>query len=74
MYNKENMSFLNVALPTDIGLGDFELEQIYDLHRYYFFQGLSTSGALLLLAQFGPGEMAVEKDEVLLPVVQRAQD
>ena len=38
----------------------FEPWQIYDMNRYYFFQGLSASGALLLLAQFGPGELAVE--------------
>ena len=49
-------------------------EEIFELHRYYFFQGLSTSGALLLLAQFGPGEIAVEEDEVLLGDVQRARD
>ena len=42
--------------------------------RYYFFEGLSFSGALLLLAQFGPGEIAVEEDEVLLGDVQRARD
>ena len=75
-YNEAEMraSMPQVALPTDVTPLDFQPSQIYDLHRYYFFQGLSTSGALLLLAQFGPGEMAVEKDEVLLPVVQRAQD
>eukprot|EP00593_Proboscia_inermis_P003129 CAMPEP_0171296842 /NCGR_PEP_ID=MMETSP0816-20121228/5577_1 /TAXON_ID=420281 /ORGANISM="Proboscia inermis, Strain CCAP1064/1" /LENGTH=39 /DNA_ID= /DNA_START= /DNA_END= /DNA_ORIENTATION= len=39
------MSFPNVALPTDVGLSDFEPEQIYNLHWYYFFLGLSTSGA-----------------------------
>ena len=64
----------SVALPTDVSPGDFEAWQIYDLHRYYFFQGLSASGALMLLAQFGPGEIAVQEDEVLLPVVQRATD
>ena len=75
-YNEVEMraSMPQVALPTDITPLDFEPWQVYDLHRYYFFQGLSASGALLLLAQFGPGDMAVEKDEVLLPVVQRAQD
>ena len=52
----------------------FEPWQIYDLNRYYFFQGLSASGALLLLAQFGPGEIAVEANEVLLGDVQRARD
>ena len=67
-------SMPHVALPTDISPTDFEPWQMYDLHRYYFFQGLSTSGALLLLAQFGPGEMSIEDEGPLLPVVQRAQD
>ena len=53
---------------------DFEPWDIFDLHRYYFFQGLSTSGALLLLAQFGPGELAVEEDEELLGDVGRVRD
>uniref|UniRef100_A0A7S0GHZ2 Uncharacterized protein n=1 Tax=Proboscia inermis TaxID=420281 RepID=A0A7S0GHZ2_9STRA len=74
VYDEENMSFPSVALPTDVGLSDFEPEQIYDLHRYYFFLGLSTSGALLLLAQYGPGKIAAQKDEVLLPVVARNRD
>ncbi|GMH60292.1 hypothetical protein TL16_g03019 [Triparma laevis f. inornata] len=68
----EDMPLPNVALPEDISVGDFELSQIYQLHRYYYFLGLSNSGALLLLAQFGPGEIAVQKDEVILPT--RAQD
>ena len=54
--------------------GCMESYHIFDLHRYYFFQGLSTSGALLLLAQFGPGEIAVQEDEVLLGDVQKARD
>mmetsp|Transcript_30902 Transcript_30902/g.46852 ORF Transcript_30902/g.46852 Transcript_30902/m.46852 type:complete len:269 (-) Transcript_30902:61-867(-) len=70
----EDMAMPRVALPTDISPDDFYLRQVYDLHRYYFFLGLSTSGALLLLAQFGPGKIAVHKDEVLLPVAARAQD
>lgn len=73
-YDVDNMSFPDVALPTDINPSDFDPGQIFDLHRYYFFLGLSISGALLLLAQYGPGEIAVQKDEVLLPVVARAQD
>jgi len=72
--DEDNMLMPNVALPTDILPGDFDPWQIYDLHRYYFFLGLSTSGALLLLAQFGPGEIAIQKNEVLLPVVTRSQD
>lgn len=64
----------HIALPADMQPSDFEPWQVVDLHRYYFFQGLSTSGALLLLAQFGPGEIAVEEDEVLLSDVQAARD
>lgn len=74
-YDEVNMPMPQVALPT--GMSTTELSyspaEMYDLHRYYFFLGLSTSGALLLLAQFGPGEIAVQKGEVLLPVV-RARD
>ena len=75
-YDEDNMSMPGVALPTDISPSDvvFDPLQIYNLHRYYFFLGLSTSGALLLLAQFGPGEIAIQEDEILLPVVARAQD
>jgi uncharacterized membrane protein YphA (DoxX/SURF4 family) len=74
-YDEDNMSTMpRVSLPTNILPGDFDPLQIYNLHRYYFFLGLSTSGALLLLAQFGPGEIAIQKDEILLPVVARAQD
>lgn len=63
-----------IAVPKDVSAFDFDTWQIYDLHRYYFFLGFSVSGALLLLAQMGPGDIAVEKDEVLLPDVNRAQD
>ena len=71
---KMRKSMPHVALPKEVSAGDFESWLIFDLHRYYFFQGLSTSGALLLLAQYGPGELAVEEDEVLLGDVQRARD
>lgn len=72
-YIEENMTMPHVVLTTDdILSSDFDDEQIYYLHRYYFFLGLSTSGALLLLAQFGPGKIAVQKDEIILPT--RAQD
>merc|ERR1712129_325364 len=67
-------SIPHVTLPKGQDPEDFETWHIVDLHRYYFFQGLSTTGALLLLAQFGPGEIAVEKDEVILGDVQRARD
>lgn len=73
-YDEDNMSMPNVALPKGVSIGDFNSEQIYDLHRYYFFLGLSTSGALLLLAQFGPGEIAMQKDEEMLPMVTKEQD
>jgi len=74
VYDEDNMSMPNVALPTDVDFDTSEFyAQVYDLHRYYFFLGLSTSGALLLLAQLGPGEIAVQKSEVLIPIA-RAQD
>merc|ERR1712194_364201 len=74
-YDEVNMPSPNVVLSKDILPEDlvYDPAQVYDMHRYYFFMGLSTSGALLLLAQFGPGEIAVQKNEVLLPVV-RAKD
>lgn len=71
---EDNMSIPNVALPKDVSSYGLTDEVLYNLHRYYFFLGLSTSGALLLLAQFGPGEIAMQKNEALLPVVARAQD
>jgi len=58
-------SMPNIALPQDSSPNDFEPWHILDLHRYYFIQGLSTSGALMLLAMFGPGEFAVEEDVML---------
>jgi uncharacterized membrane protein YphA (DoxX/SURF4 family) len=61
-------------MPKENTADDFQSWHIVDLHQYYFFQGLSTSGALLLLAQFGPGEIAVEEDEMLLGDVQKARD
>ena len=66
------MAMPSVVVPEDVTANDFDLWQIYDLHRYYFFLGFSTSGALLLLAQLGPGKIAVQKDEVFIP--RRAQD
>jgi len=66
-------SMPTMALPKGISQRDdrtFEPWQLLDLHRYYFFHGLSTAGALLLLAQFGPGEIAVEEDEVLISDAQ----
>jgi len=46
---------------------DVDLSLIYDLHRYYFFLGISTTAGLLLLTLNGPGKMAVQNDEVILP-------
>jgi len=63
-------SSLSAALQAGVLKHDIEPWQMYDLHRYYFFQGLSASGALLLLAQFGPGEISVE-EETLLPVFEK---
>lgn len=73
-YDEDNMTMPHVTLAKGVTAFDFNPEQVYDLHKYYFFLGLSTSGALLLLARYGPGEIAAQKDEVLLPVVTRAQD
>lgn len=74
VYDEDNMSMPHVALPTDVDFGSPEFYAlVYDLHRYYFFQGLSTSGALLLLARIGPGEIAIQKSEILIPTA-RAQD
>ena len=67
-----NMKIPHVALASSTSQLDFAM--IYALHRYYFFLGISTSAALLLLAQFGPGEIAVQKKEILIPVVARAID
>lgn len=71
-YDDISMSMPQVAVRTDVSPEEFVIDpaEIYDLHRYYFFMGLSTSGALLLLAQFGPGEIAVQKNEVLLPATR----
>ena len=70
----EHMSIPQVSLPNGVTMSDLDGWQILDLQRYYFFLGLSTSGALWLLVQFGPGDLAVQKDETLLPYVSRAQD
>ena len=72
-YIEDNMSMPHVVLPTDVTPNEIDPEQIYALHKYYFFLGLSTSGALLLLAQYGPGHIAVQKDEAIFPII-RAQD
>jgi len=65
-------SMPDVALPNGVSRLDMEPWQIFDMHRYYFFLGLSTSGSLLLLAQFGPGKIAFESDEMLVSNTQLA--
>jgi hypothetical protein len=54
----------HVVLPSDVLPNDLDPEQIYNLHRYYFYMGISTSGALLVLAQFRPGEKAIKRQDV----------
>jgi len=71
-YNHPFFRYDNMPIPHQLQGEDIDWDQIYDYHRYYFFLGISTSGALLLLTQFGPGEIAVQKNEVL--VVQRGKD
>eukprot|EP00554_Chaetoceros_debilis_P010962 CAMPEP_0194108892 /NCGR_PEP_ID=MMETSP0150-20130528/8520_1 /TAXON_ID=122233 /ORGANISM="Chaetoceros debilis, Strain MM31A-1" /LENGTH=411 /DNA_ID=CAMNT_0038797715 /DNA_START=143 /DNA_END=1378 /DNA_ORIENTATION=- len=66
-YNVSNVNMPDVVTSKDINAYDFETWEVYDLHRYYFFLGMSISGSLLVLSMFGPGDVAVEKDEVLLP-------
>ena len=73
-YDEDNMPLPHVSLGEDVTAFDFDAKEIYDLHKYYFFLGLSTSGALLLLTQLGPGEIAAESDEVILPAMTRALD
>ena len=73
-YNVSNVNMPDVVTSKDINAFDFEPWEVYDLHRYYFFLGMSISGSLLMLSMFGPGDVAVEKDEVLLPVVSRNID
>lgn len=76
VYDEERLfaSLPHVALPTDMRRMDLEPQQIYDLHRYYFFLGLSISGALLTLVTFGPGRTALQSNELVLPIINRAQD
>lgn len=75
--NEVYMWLPNVSMEGQNEAGTTDSEdpwEIYNLHQYYFFLGLSTSGALLLLAQLGPGEIAVQKNEFILPVVARGMD
>ena len=72
VYDEVNMPSASAVVSSNIAPEEivYDPAQVYDMHRYYFFLGLSTSGALFLLALFGPGEIAVQKSEVLLPVVR----
>jgi len=70
VYEEDTMPIPDVALPDYAGPGDLSPEMVYDIHKYYFFMELSSSAALFLLAQLGPGEMAMQRDESLLPVTQ----
>lgn len=74
-YNVENYSLPHIAMPDDFDIDvDSGSQEIYELHRYYFFLGLSSSAALMLLAQVGPGDMALQSNEVLLPIASRGRD
>lgn len=66
------MPFPAVSLPFPLTPADVTPAAIYYLHRCYFFLAVSCTGALLVLAQAGPGEIAAQKDEAILPT--RAQD
>ena len=71
--NDAKMWMPNVSLADSADL-QIDPWQVYDIHKYYFFLGLSTSGALLLLTHYGPGKMALQQNELVLPTVSRAQD
>lgn len=70
-------AYWNSPIIGEIGAG-VAPDQYCDLHQYFFFQGVSTTGALLLLAYHGPGDHAVQSDENvverLLPAVNRNKD
>lgn len=68
-YDVDYIAIPHATLAKDTTAIDLEPSQIYDLERYYFFLGLSNSGALLLLALLGPGEIAIQKEELILPLV-----
>lgn len=73
-YDPTHMSIPNnVVLQEGYSTSDFDLEEVYNVHRYYFFLGLSVSGSLFTLASIGPGDIALETNELLLPA-GRAED
>ena len=43
--------------------GDFEPWQILDLHQYYFFQLLTVTGAMLLIASRGAGRFSMDHNK-----------
>lgn len=71
---KRGMPLPNFAVTKDMSQYDVDPSLIYELHRYYFFLGISTTAGLLLLTVNGPGKVAVQNDEALLPQVGRALD
>ena len=71
---KRGMPLPTFAVTKNTSEYDVDPFLIYELHRYYFFLGISTTAGLLLLTVTGPGKVAVQNDEALLPQVGRAQD
>jgi len=71
---QKNMPLPTFSVTNDISRFDVDPSLIYDLHRYYFFLSMSTTAGLLLLTMTGPGKVAVQNDEIILPQVGRAQD
>lgn len=68
----EGMKAIGTRLPVDISVlsvttSGTSLLAVYDHERYFFFQRLSTVGALILLAAYGPGRHSV--DEPSAPVM-----
>ncbi|KAJ1621586.1 SURF4 family-domain-containing protein [Pavlovales sp. CCMP2436] len=57
---------ISTRLPVDVSLlgdttGTASMFALYDHERYFFFQRLSTVGALVLLAVYGPGRHSVDE-------------
>lgn len=71
---KRSMPLPSFSVHDDYSRFDVEPSVIYALHRYYFFLGISTTAGLLFLTMNGPGKIAVQNDEVILPQVGRARD
>ena len=58
--NEEIMWVPNLAIAKYSYL---DPSQVYNLHQYYFFLGISTSGALLFMAKLGLGGVDVNAYE-----------